>query len=151
MELALAALLTEPTIAAAAKKSGLGERTLRAWLKTPIFGAAFKDRCRAILDAATSALSAAMPDAVECLRRNLTCGNPAVEIRAAAAILGHGVRAAELMGVVKRLDERAPTQVVNIVENVVDNAAAVQRVLDEYGDVIRNERFGNQNGTGKPQ
>ncbi len=116
MEVALAALLTEPTIAGAATKSGLGERTLRVWLKTPMFAAAFKDRCRAVLDATTSALSAATADAVQTLRRNLTCGNAAAEIRAAAAILDHAYKAAELLDVAKRLEEleRGPVQLTVI-------------------------------------
>jgi hypothetical protein len=113
MEVALAALLSESTIAAAATKAGLGERTLRVWLKTPIFAAAFKDRCRAVLDNATSILSAATSDAVATLCRNLNCGIPAVEIRAAAAILDHAFKAAELMDVVKRVEEleRGPHRV----------------------------------------
>src|SRR5262245_58038729 len=78
-DLALAALLTEPTINDAAAKVGVAARTLRNWLRDPAFAAAFKDRCRAVLDTATSALSGATEGAVECLRRNLTCGKAAAE------------------------------------------------------------------------
>jgi hypothetical protein len=103
-ELALAALLSEASIQAAAAKVGVTERTLRSWLAQPAFAAAFKDRCRAVLDTATSALRGATEGAVECLRRNLTCGKAAAEIRAAVGILDHALKTVELLDLMKRLD-----------------------------------------------
>jgi hypothetical protein len=104
-DLAIAALLTEPTINAAAQKVGVTTRTLRNWLAEPDFAAEFKERCRIVLDTATSMLSGATESAVECLRRNLECGKAAAEIRAAIGILTHAFQAAELADVVERLDE----------------------------------------------
>src|SRR5262245_38137876 len=104
-DLALAALLTEPTINDAAAKVGVNPRTLRNWLDQPAFAAAFKERCKRILETATSALSGATEGAVEALRRNLTCGKAAAEIRAACGILDHAFKATELLDLIKRLDE----------------------------------------------
>ncbi len=43
---ALIALLTEPTITAAAKKAGIGERTLYRWLDDPLFAGALRQARR---------------------------------------------------------------------------------------------------------
>ena len=43
---ALIALLTEPTISAAAKKVGIGERTLHTWLRDATFTAAYREARR---------------------------------------------------------------------------------------------------------
>jgi hypothetical protein len=80
-------------------------RTLRNWLDLPAFAAAFKERCKGILETATSALSGATEGAVEALRRNLTCGKAAAEIRAAVGILDHAFKATELLDLMKRLEE----------------------------------------------
>jgi hypothetical protein len=41
----------------------------------------------------------------ETLERNLTCGHPGSEIRAALGILDNAVKAVELMDVVERVDQ----------------------------------------------
>jgi hypothetical protein len=139
MELALAALVVEPTIAAAAKKIGVAERTLRGWLKTPAFAASYRECCRAVLDASTSSLAAATADAVETLRRNLACGNPAAEIRAAAAILEHAYKAAELMDLMKRLESlEGGTYRFQIVE---------QLVTESNGHAGKHQTTPSRNGT----
>jgi hypothetical protein len=103
-ELALSALLVEPTIVGAAQKVGVTEKTLRNWLSQPDFAAEFKARCKGVLDSATSLLSGATESAVECLRRNLECGKAAAEIRAAIGILDHALKTVELLDLMKRLD-----------------------------------------------
>jgi hypothetical protein len=75
------------------------------WLDQPDFAAAFKDRCRHILDIATAALSGATEGAVATLRRNLDCGKPAAEIQAARGILDHAAKTIELLALMQRLDE----------------------------------------------
>jgi hypothetical protein len=104
-EVALAALMDCPTIRDAAARCGASDRTMRRWLATPQFAAAFRERSRFILDGATGRLSAATGEAVETLRRNLTCGRSGDEIRAAATILTHAVQAVELADVLARLTE----------------------------------------------
>src|SRR5688572_25303071 len=92
---AVAALLTEPTIAAAAARAGLAERTLRGWLKRPRFLAAYREARRQVVENALGQLQQATGDAVATLRRLLTCGNPPTEARAAVAILEQATRAVE--------------------------------------------------------
>jgi hypothetical protein len=90
---------------AAAERCGCAERTVRRWLACPAFAEAYRERCRAALDAATARLAGATADAVETLRRNLACGVPANEIRAAGAILAHAVALSERFDLTTRLDE----------------------------------------------
>ena len=86
-ELAIAALLSESTHAAAAAKCGIGESTLWRWLRNEEFQTAYRSARRAPLDAVIAHLERAANEAVTCLRRNLTCGRPGAEIRAAGIIL----------------------------------------------------------------
>jgi hypothetical protein len=104
-ERALTALLECSTLRAAAERCGTNERTLRRWLQTPLFAAAFRERARFALDGASGRLAAATADAVETLRRNLASGNPAHEIRAAGVILGRALEAVQLLDVLRRLEE----------------------------------------------
>jgi hypothetical protein len=83
-----AALLSEPTLAAAAKRSHVSERTLRRRGAEPAFQAAFAAARRAALADALASLRDATGAAVETLRRNLAPDvPPAAQIRAAVAIL----------------------------------------------------------------
>jgi hypothetical protein len=104
-EPAIAALLTAPSIEEAAKAVGVSERTLRTWLKDTDFLAAFRDARRAVVETAIAKLQSATGDAVEALRRNLTCGQPAVEIRAALGLIEQSVRAVEYLDLATELAE----------------------------------------------
>ena len=53
-EKALAALLTSPTVKAAAQETGVGSRTMRLYLKDPEFLAEYKKRCSSLLEDATN-------------------------------------------------------------------------------------------------
>jgi hypothetical protein len=97
-EQAIAALLTEPTLAAAANRSGVGETTLWRWLQDPGFQNAYASARRSVVDAAIANLQQAATEAVACLRRNLNCGQVGAEVRAAGVILDH------VLGVLDRLD-----------------------------------------------
>src|SRR5215207_9913631 len=90
-EAALAALLSEPTIAAAAAKADIGESTLLRWLAEPAFKARYRDARRQVVELAVTGLQQATSEAVESLTRNLTCGVPASEIAAAKAIIDFAV------------------------------------------------------------
>ncbi len=94
-EKALAALLTCRTIGSAAKKAGVGERTLHRWLNDPVFRQAYLAARRQVLEQATSVLQRASAAAVTALEKNLTCGTPTAEIAAAKAILDYGFKAVE--------------------------------------------------------
>ena len=65
-EALIAALLTEPTHAAATT-AGIGESTLHCWLKDPAFRAAYREARRALVQAALDRLQAAQGLAVDTL------------------------------------------------------------------------------------
>jgi hypothetical protein len=103
-DLAVAALLSEPTVAAAATRAGVGERTLRGWLRQPAFQALYQDARRQVLEGAVGRLQQAAGEAVETLRRNLTAGRSADQVRAAGLILQHALGTAELLDMAERLE-----------------------------------------------
>ena len=102
---ALAALLSEPTIAQAAAKADVSESTLLRWLKDPAFSAAYRAARRSAVDAAVGRLQQAATEAVDALERNLRCGNPAVEVGAAKAVLDQAFRGVELADLAQRVQE----------------------------------------------
>jgi hypothetical protein len=92
-EAVIAALLTEPTYAAAAAKAGVGERTLYRWLHLPAFRAAYRRARRELLESAVGRIQAAAGQAVETLlavaRKGSRDGD---RVRAAVALLDYGLR-----------------------------------------------------------
>ena len=102
-EAAVSALLGEATISAAAERAGLGEATLRRWLRRPDFQSAYRAARRAVVEAAIGRLQQASGRAVACLCKNLECGNAGVEVRAALGILDQALQAVELMDLEQRL------------------------------------------------
>jgi lambda repressor-like predicted transcriptional regulator len=94
-EAALAALLTEATLADAAVKAGVSTRALKNWLAEPGFAAEYRAARAALVEAALLALQRANAAAVETLVGNLACDDPAVEIRAAKIILEQTIRLRE--------------------------------------------------------
>ncbi len=112
-EQAIAALLSEPSIKAAADAVKIGEGTLYRWLQLPDFQTAYRAARRSVIERAVSELQAAAGEAVETLKRNLHCENPAVEIRAAQIILEQGIKGVELIDLqerVERLEAMLETQ-----------------------------------------
>jgi hypothetical protein len=101
---ALAALLSEPTIEAAATKAGISEPTLWRWLAEPSFKSRYRDARRQVVEHAISGLQQAAGEAVEALRRNLQCGVPASEIAAAKAIIDQAVKGVELVDLAERVE-----------------------------------------------
>lgn len=100
---AIAALLTERTIAAAAKRAGIGESTLVRWLRDPEFVAEYRAARRAAVDGAVAGLQHAAVQAVDALARNLRCGVPAVEVGAARIVLDQAMRGIELSDLGERV------------------------------------------------
>ena len=86
-EKALAALLNSSSVRDAATQSGLSEETIYRYLRDEDFKNEYKTAQLAVVESAVSALQNAANEAVETLRRNLTCDNPQAEIRAAQLIL----------------------------------------------------------------
>jgi hypothetical protein len=102
-EAAVAALLSCRSIAAAAKKVGVNEKTLRAWLKEEAFASAYRAARRAVVEYSIAQVQKLTEQAVKALARNLRCGVPAVEVKAAVAILDQAGRGVELLDLAERL------------------------------------------------
>src|SRR5262245_39653736 len=104
-EAAIAALLSEPTIDDAAAKAGIGEATLRRWMRRPEFAAAYRKARRAVLERTIGQLQQATGEAAATLRRNLTSGKPSVEVRAAMGILDAAIKGFESLDLADELRE----------------------------------------------
>jgi hypothetical protein len=102
---AIAALLAEKTQTDAARRANVGEATLRRWMKNPKFLRLLRAARRSVLETAVGRLQQITSKAVETLERNLSCGNPGAEIRAAAEILDQAVKGAELLDLTERVQE----------------------------------------------
>lgn len=108
-EQAISALLTHPTIVEAAQAAGVSEKTIRNWLKDAAFLRDFRATRSRVVEHAIAQLQTATSRAVETLERNLTCGTPGAEIRAAATILERSVAAVELWDLAERLEQLEQT------------------------------------------
>lgn len=104
-DVALAALLSERTIAEAAAKAALSESTILRWLADPAFKARYRDARRQVVETAITGIQQAASDAVAALRRNLTCGIPAVEVGAAKSVLDFAVKGVELVDLAERVEQ----------------------------------------------
>lgn len=103
-ELAITALLTTKTISEAAASVGINSRTLERWLAgDEAFTREYRATRRRVLEGAIGQLQHASGEAVETLQKNLTCGKPTVEVRAAVAILDQAIKAVELYDLEERL------------------------------------------------
>ena len=104
-EVAIAALLSEPTLKLAAAEARVSERRLRAWLKRPDFAAAYASARRRMLEHALSRLSRAANRAVTTLTRALSCEKPSDRIRAALGVLDRALAGAQLLDLDERMKE----------------------------------------------
>ncbi len=103
-ETAIAALLSTSTIKDAAEACGLTTVTLWRWFQLPEFAAAWRAARRQVVENAITQLQTAASEAVETLKRNLTCGNEAVEVRAASLIIEQAVKGVELVDLQERVE-----------------------------------------------
>ncbi len=94
----LAALLAEPTIAAAAARVHVGERTVHTWLLEPTFADAYRVVRRLAVGQAISQLQQASSAAVGVLCDVMTNADErgANRVAAARAVLDYATRAIEL-------------------------------------------------------
>lgn len=109
---ALAALLTEPTQEAAAKKAGVSPRTIRNYLADPEFSGAYRSAHEQLVTDATQQIQRSLSAAVDTLREiaeDQDAGKTA-RVAAARSLLEHGLRYTELadiMGRIAKLEEIA--------------------------------------------
>jgi hypothetical protein len=107
----IAALLTEATIRDAAKKAGLGERTVHRYLADEAFKAELRRQQDRTIAAATAALSGLAGTAIATLKAVLedASASHATKVRAALGVLEQRRKAAELDSLTARVEalERA--------------------------------------------
>lgn len=103
-EKALAALLTTSTITDAARVAGLSHRTLTRYLEGDEFKREYRAARASIVENAVSGLQSAASEAVETLKRNLHCENPAVEVRCAQIIIENSIKGVEVTDLMERLE-----------------------------------------------
>ncbi len=88
---------------------GVNDATLWRWLQLPDFQAAYRAARRQVVERAITELQAATGEAVETLKRNLHCENPAVEIRAAQIIIEQAIKGVELIELQERIERLEET------------------------------------------
>lgn len=103
-EKVLHALLNTSSIAEAAKMCGLSEKTIYRYLEDADFQKQYRKARRSLVETSISQLQRATAEAVETLKRNLHCENPAVEVRTAQIILEAAYKGVELIDVEERLE-----------------------------------------------
>ncbi len=102
-EKAITELLAKGTVKDAAQATGVNPATLFRWLQEAEFQKRLREAQRQVVNGAIGALQAATIEAVETLRRNLTCGNAFAENSAAIAILDKSFKAIELDEIAERV------------------------------------------------
>lgn len=104
---AVMALITEPTMKAAADKIGITPRTLYKWLKMPEFRSAYMQAKREAVSVAITRLQQAATEAVEALRAIMNdASKPAsARVAAARAILEMAIKAIEIEDLEVRIEE----------------------------------------------
>jgi hypothetical protein len=103
-EKAIVALLAHETLKDAAKQAGISEPTLWRYMQDESFQAAYKLARRQAYEQGIGRLQSLMGDAVAALEKNLTCGKPEVENRAAQIIIEHSTKGIEIMELIERVD-----------------------------------------------
>jgi len=100
---AIAALLSEPTVSAAAEKAGVSEVTLWRWQNQPAFKAAFRLARREAMEKATAFLQQSSWAAGTTLVRLLGSPSDSVKLRAATEILNQANKGLEMLDHEERL------------------------------------------------
>ncbi len=102
---AVACLLSEATISAAAAKAGIAERTLHGWLQDPLFEAAYRAVRREAVGQAVARLQQMSTHAVTVLATVMADKTtpPSTRVMAAKSILEFAIRAVELEDLEARL------------------------------------------------
>lgn len=104
---ALAALMSEPTIRAAAKKLDIAEPTLYKWLRDPIFSSMYREARMKAVEHAIAKLHKGTNIAVDRLLHIIQDGEQpaAVQVAAARAVLEYSFRGLDVMSLLTKLEE----------------------------------------------
>ena len=105
-DVAIAALLTSPSIRAAADSIGVSERTLRRWMKTEEFGTMLTERQRELSQALHRGIIAKAQNAAAVLSEVMSDAEnpPAARVSAANSLLNHAGRAIETIEILTRIE-----------------------------------------------
>jgi hypothetical protein len=103
-ERALSALLSSGSIADAATRCGLNEKTLRRYLSDADFSKEYKAERRVAFEQNIVRLQSLHAGAVDTLERNLNCENPSVEVRAAQIIIESNRKDFETLDILERIE-----------------------------------------------
>lgn len=99
-------LLTAPTIAEAAKETGINESTARRWLSQRPVQRAWRELRRQVVEQALTGVQSATVEAVATLRACLAEDMPpAVRVRAALALLDLAARTVEIGDLAARIEQ----------------------------------------------
>jgi hypothetical protein len=130
-EQAIAALLSEATVQAAATKAGVSLSTLKRWRKEPGFRAAYRQARRELLEASIGRIQAATGTAVDTLLAVAQTGaKEGDRVRAAVALLEvafRGLAEADILHGDDRAGDHAPMDTADLVKLL----AARLRRLDQ--------------------
>ena len=121
-ELLIAALLTEPSYAAAAAKAGISETTIYRWLQRAEFRTAYRRARRELIESAIGRIQAATGQAVATLVAVATHGRrDSDRVRASIALLNHALRGlgdADLLHGQPPVGNRDPIGASDVVETL---------------------------------
>jgi hypothetical protein len=111
MEQAIAALLTRPSIEDAARLAGVGEKTLRRWMREPQFEVRYLRARREVVSQTIARMQQATGAAGVTILKLMTDPNvpAAVRLRAAECVFDLAVRGIELEDLERRLSELEKT------------------------------------------
>lgn len=99
----IAYLVTERTIEEACRKAKVAPVTYWRWMKDYRFVQQYRRVRVDLLEASVTRLQGLSARAIDALERNLKCGNPGAEIRAATSILEFAVKGLETMDMEARV------------------------------------------------
>jgi transposase-like protein len=106
-EQAIASLLSQPSIGGAAKKVGIGEKTLFRWLQLDEFKRAYKTARRQVIDQTIAQIQSVMSEAVQTLLSVMADSTtPAsAKVSAARALLDIGFKVVEIEELENRIEK----------------------------------------------
>ncbi len=119
-EIAIVALLTEPTLKQAAKKAGIGEATLWRWMQDLDFAKQYRVAKRQAVSQAISKLQQACGEAVDTLcsiMKDEEAPAPS-RVSAAKAVLDTAIKAIEIEELESRIEELERLQETNRLKGV---------------------------------
>ncbi len=101
----LSALLTSGTIAEAAKKCGLSERTIYRRIADVGFRAEWRSARRALVESAVGLIQSGMNRAAQTLLDSLDDEKAAIRVRASNLVLERGDKGLETFDVIERVEQ----------------------------------------------